>query len=101
MANRHGRPGSKRDRSGRFAPEMTAEERELYEWVKWGERSARELSRTLAAVNRRIPRYERQLARGRAKLAAKQADADEPLASAPADADQQPPSQPTSSSMPL
>jgi len=87
MANRHGRPGSKRDRYGRFAPEMTAEERELYEWVKWGERSARQLSRTAAAANRRILHYERQLARAQAKLAAKQAGGDEPLASAPAEAD--------------
>ncbi len=71
MSNPRGRPNSRRDRSGRFAPEMTPAERELYEWAKWAERAQRDCARIAARIERRIPRYERQLAAARAKIAAK------------------------------
>ncbi len=74
MGNPRGRPHSRRDRSGRFAPEMTPAERELYEWVKWTERVSREGARLAARLERKVARYERQLAAARAKIAAENED---------------------------
>ena len=70
MGNPRGRPNSRRDHCGRFAP-MTPTERELYEWAKWAERAQRDCARMVARIERRIPRYERKLAAARAKIAAK------------------------------
>jgi len=71
MSNPRGRPNSRRDRCGRFAPEMTPAERDLAELAKGVERAQRDYARLHARIERRIRYHERKLAAARAKIAAR------------------------------